>query len=206
MWYSIYVNDTNIPATGDLVFTTLKHNFGVSCSIKLDTTLSEYTTAIFAIVGNQVRSKSLRSKAQLATKQKSPVLYRDTLAMDIPEYLTKVLNQTSLITDTKGLLLNDILFDTSAGDTEIKPLIRFERPDKTNKFYFGPGDAYKNLIEIIGLNLFSIDISIDEFIEEIITDISKQYILEIIPLLKINNTSKLEEDIVRYLRMVLYGI
>jgi hypothetical protein len=206
IWYNIFLNENNIPTTGDLAFTLLKHNFGISCNIKLDVSMSDYTSAILGIVGNQVRSKSLRSTNQLQHRDRSSVFYRDTLYEDIPKYLVDMALIMSPTTETKGLLLNDLTFDAHTGDSEIKPMFRVETVGKTNEFYLDPGYAYKKLIDIIGMNLFSIDISIDDLLDELVSDIAKYYISEIIPSLRISSTPQLEEDILRYLRMVIYGI
>lgn len=206
IWYNISINTNIVPTTGDLAFTLLKHGFGISCNIRLDTTLSEYTTAILAVVGNQVRSKSLRSPYQLTIKPKAPVLYRDNLLLDIPSYLSTLPPTMAIHTEMKGLLLNDLTLDTHAGDAEIKPFFRFERSDKTHDFYLSPGCSYKNLIEIIGMNLFSINISIDELLDEIISDIAGYFITDIVSYLHISGTFQLEQDIIRYLQMAIYGI
>lgn len=201
-------NTRSLPATGPLQFTVLKFNFSVSCIIKLpEVSSSEFVKVIIALLGNQVKSKKMRFPTMIA-KNNGPVLYRNGLEDNIISYINSSPIIAPAVPDnvpTKGLLLNDRALDKLTGDTEIVPSIRFERSDKTSLHFLAPGASYKNLVELIGVGFISLPMPIEEFISYIIDTMVSHFMLEIVPEIRITSTRSLEDDIRRYLEMVIYG-
>jgi len=186
------------PDKGFLNYALLKHNVQVAAILSnKEELLSEYKHAMIMLAYKQVKSKAGRSKKRIDN-----LLYRDNIEQDIKTYI-----QTSEFNDydeTKILLLNDEQLDVNVGDTGLQCMLSFEKYDGTFKFYLSPGSAIKQLTEAVGLGILEFD-SVDDILTEIITDMSDMVMTNIIPNSNIQSTTKLKEDVVRYLHFCLYG-
>jgi hypothetical protein len=130
------------------------------------------------------------------------MLFRENLNNDILDYLKVA--ETTPFTETKILLLNDTVLDKSVGDSGLQCLFVFEKHDGSHEFVLSPGAGIRALTNMIGMGIFECE-NVDEVLDSLIMELSDLCLTHIIPPSGITLTSKLTEDIKRYLEFYLYG-
>jgi len=192
-----FIANSFIPESGYLNHLLLKYSASITASLLIkEKLLNDYRYASVMLVYKQVKSKASRKKAP------ENMLFRENLNNDILDYLKVA--ETTPFTETKILLLNDTVLDKSVGDSGLQCLFVFEKHDGSHEFVLSPGAGIRALTNMIGMGIFECE-NVDEVLDSLIMELSDLCLTHIIPPSGITLTSKLTEDIKRYLEFYLYG-